>query len=241
MKSIDLVFQIVIFSNFEEISATAENMKFFLEKFDGKLIPNVRQISSRSNQDIKTEDRLYLTSPDKKWAISIHENKIDLGFVNSNFMIEGMLSKLDFLDECIRIVSIISEKFPRKFRRMGFKTDFITTDFDSEGLNKKFTYSIPSLTTNNPKVWENKSTHSKHFNSIDEYCNINNLYGWRRGEVIILGESNSIDSFYSMIDVNTSNEINDNRFSVENLFDFCNEVLALNEQVKNELLEKAVE
>lgn len=241
MQSIDLVFQVAVFSNFEEISPNAENMKFFLEKFDGQLIPNVRQMSSKSKDDSEPEDRLYLTSSDKKWIISIHVDKIDIGFVNKNLTVEEMIPISDFIEQCKNFISIVSEKFPRKFSRIGFKTESIITDVDAEGLYKKFTNPIPSFEVDNPIVWDNKSSIKKYFDSIDEYGGMSNLYGWRKGSLVVQGETKLINGFYSMIDIFTSKEINENRLSIENVTNFWNEAMKLNVDIQQELQKKIID
>ena len=152
MGQIVLRYQISIFGSFDEIKPSAENIKFFIDKFSDKgFIPNQftevsLEIKSELNKGTETTNvetsRLRLSDSDKKWDIRFASDRIDFLFVNSNIGQIKMIEKDVFLSEVSEFIDRISEKYQIKSKRVGLLTQYLYNGLDVNKVSSSFQNNI---------------------------------------------------------------------------------------------------
>lgn len=114
MNSIQLRYQIALFGNFDEITPTVENIKFFIENFSDKgFIPSQFNELNLGVPNIPPTNasRLSLTSNDSSWNIMFGKERLDFILTNTNIGIYQMPTKDSFLSTFNEIYSKISTNY----------------------------------------------------------------------------------------------------------------------------------
>ncbi|MBB1150793.1 hypothetical protein H4K35_11815 [Myroides sp. NP-2] len=249
MRQNTLRYQISLFGSFDEIIASNENIKFFIDNFsDRGFIPNQFievsvEIKSENNKSETTNrnevSRLRLNDKDKKWDIRFASDRIDFFFVNSNIGQIEMIDKNIFKDDVYEFIKRINNKFNIKAKRLGFVTQYLYDQLDLSNIAKSFQNNISFFETKQITDWNmkmssrQKSINDEIINSSMDLKHLNRL----------MKINNDITEFNGIllnIDINTLSDNEMYRFNVENIKEFIDDFLQIENNIYTEINSKFV-
>ena len=235
MNSIQLRYQIALFGNFDEITPTVENIKFFIENFSDKgFIPSQFNELNLGVPNIPPTNasRLSLTSNDSSWNIMFGKERLDFILTNTNIGIYQMPTKDGFLSTFNEIYSKISKNFPKKLKRIGFVCQYLIRDIELPSLSKKINIS-PSYFNNNSLIEFSNRYASRSNIKVpqDEIVNTSGELSWIKTLMAIDGKNSLFDGLMLNIDINSLAENQDYRFDDVKLQLFLTEVSKIETKV----------
>ena len=246
METIKLRYQISLFGNYDEITPSSENMKFFIENFSDKgLIPNqIRQLSidmTSKEPSSKTDLRLNLTDSDKKWDVKFNSNRIDIVFLNSNIGVIKEISKEDFLKEAIDLLNRINQKFNKSHKKLGFVFQYLIDSTDIFNDSKLFLNSIDYFNEKSMSDWSSRVATRSKLTYNDNHEEIVNVISEARRINQPMNIKNNFALFEGVfinIDINTLSENQNYRFQFENLNSIFNEMSKIEASIINQIAQK---
>ncbi|MBS1774734.1 MAG: hypothetical protein JSS64_00450 [Bacteroidetes bacterium] len=214
MGQIVLRYQISIFGSFDEIKPTADNIKFFIEKFSDKgFIPNQftevsLEIKSESNKGAETTknvetSRLRLSDSDKKWDIRFASDRIDFLFVNSNIGQIQMIEKDVFIAEVSEFINRINEKHQIKSKRVGLITQYLYDDIDLNKVSNVFQNKIAFFNQKPIIDWNSKTATRHKIEAINEVANLSMDVRRIQRPLKVHNGTSLFDGILLNIDINT--------------------------------------
>ena len=241
MNVISLKYQTAIFGNYDDIAPNIDNIKYFIEVFADKgLIPSqFKEYSLNiSNNTVKNSDssRLSLTSTDGMWNITFNVDRIDFFLTNNNIGKVVMPSFDFFITEVQDILSKVTNRFPKKHKRIGLIAQWILEGIESNESSKKLNKTASFFNEKGVRQWSNKiSTRTTLPNS--EIINVVNQFQWAKTNLKREDNNVSFEGLSLTIDTNTINENQNYRFSSENLPVLLKEMSKITEILQKENLE----
>ena len=243
MEVINLRHQVVVFGNYDEITPNMENIKYFIEVFaDKNLIPSqYKEISFNvTGNTVKNSDsaRLSLTSINGMWNIRFNVNRIDFVLTNSNIGRVEMPNTETFLSEVEDILTKVSQRFPKNYKRVGLVSQFLFKDISSKQSSQKANKAINFFDDKPIFEWSNKTTTRMTVQIPEaEIVNISNELRWLKTNIKIEDRNALFDGLLLNIDINTLNENENYRFNNTNLKGLLKEMSQISELIKNENIE----
>ncbi|WP_333660911.1 hypothetical protein [Chishuiella changwenlii] len=237
-------FELFLFADYDEVVASPENINFFVEKFlPHNFIPrqiqelslNIkRNKSDEFNQDIII-NRLGLNSFDKKWEILFHKDHLKIVY-NFDFFKNDIFSLDDYRLNILKYLNIISEKFSKKFNRMGIVTNKLIPIDDNQKSKEYFLkYNKDSNFVGEglfPVEWTSKILVRKKISDLnDEILNISNLNSFFEGRLSSNDRESDFKGIRNIIDINTLPLITEKRFDNSSVEKFLNNSIDLFNQV----------
>jgi hypothetical protein len=228
MGQMVLRYQLSIFGSFDEIKPSAENIKFFIDKFSDKgFIPNQFtearvEIRSELNKGIETtknveSSRLRLNDSDKKWDIRFASERIDFRFINSNIGQTKMIEKDVFISEVSEFINRINEKHQIKSKRIGLVTQYLYDNLDLNKVSNSFLNNIAFFDQKQVIDWNAKTTTRHKIEAINEVANLGMDVRRIRQLMKINNGTSLFDGVLLNIDINTLAENESYRFTVESI------------------------
>lgn len=249
MGQINLRYQISLFGSFDEIKPSADNIKFFIDRFsDRGFIPNQFveasvEIKSEINKGIATtknieKSRLRLTDSDKKWDIRFASDRIDFLFVNSNIGQIKVIDKEAFILEVLDFINRINEKHTIKSKRVGFITQYLYDGLDLTKVSNSFQSNIPFFNQKPIVDWNAKVTTRHKIEAIGEVANMGIDLRRLQRPMKSNNSTTIFDGILLNIDVNTLSENELYRFTIENFQSVINEFSAIQTTIFEEINSK---
>jgi hypothetical protein len=249
MQTINLRYQVSLFGNYAEIIPNSENMKFFIDNFSDKgMIPNQYQEVrvhinfKEATPTSKSNERIQLTDPEKKWEIKFNTDRIDILFLNSNIGVTEIISKEKFLSEVVDFLNRINQKFQKQHKRVGFVTQYLFENVDVSKTSGIFINAIDYFKEKPIIDWSNKiATRAKllYGDNQEELVNINSEARWISSSMIINSNVSSVSGVFLSLDVNTVPENSDYRFQSDNLELLLGEILKIENEVFDQTIAKS--
>ncbi len=221
-------FQVFLFGDYDEVVASSENIKFFIDKFlPQNFIPNQIQelslnIKGKNPEDFEKEviNRISLNSFDKKWEIIF--NKDGLIFNYSFDLFENKAFSLEeFKTLILKYLLLIEAKFNKKFHRLGIVVDKLSPIEKSNRTKAflKFNNKSNFLGENlSPIEWTNKVVVRKKIEELDnEIINISNMNSFIKAQINSNNKEIDFEGVHNVIDLNTLSVIKDKRFDRDQL------------------------
>jgi hypothetical protein len=240
MEIINLRHQVVVFGNFDDITPNMDNIKYFIEVFaDKNLIPSqFKEISlNLTGNTVKNNDlaRLSLTSINGMWNIRFNVDRIDFVLTNSNIGRVEMPNTESFLAEVEDILTKVSQKFPKTYKRVGLVSQYLFKDIDAKQSSQKANKAINFFDEKPIVEWSNKTTTRTTVQIPEaEIINISNELRWIKTNIKINDRNGLFDGLLLNIDINTINENQNYRFNSKNLKILLKEISQISETLKNE-------
>ncbi|MCK8143376.1 hypothetical protein MW871_15905 [Flavobacterium sp. I-SCBP12n] len=245
MNTTNIKYQLVAFGNYDEVTPSAENMKFFLENFSDKgLIPSqMQQINLNvSNNNLKNESvsRLVLTTQDKSWNVRFNDERIDINLSNVKYSSDDFISVDDFIKEAFIILDKVNSKFSKNHKRIGFTIQTVISNVVSVDLFKKFNSPLDYFSHENPTQWSNKFAFRKimDINGKQEIVNITSDFSWLKGRIGVNKDAQAFEGLVVNVDINSLNENLDSRFNIDDIKEFTNKAKNIQEEISAELFDK---
>jgi len=243
MEVINLRHQIVVFGNYDDITPNMENIKYFIEVFSDKnLIPSqFKEISFNvTGNTVKNSDsaRLSLTSTNGMWNIRFNVDRIDFVLTNSNIGKVEMPNTESFLTEVEDILTKVSQKFPKTYKRVGLVSQYLFKDIDTNQSSLKANKTISFFNEKPIVEWFNKTTTRMTIQIPEaEIINISNELRWVKTNIRIEDRNILFDGLLLNIDINTINDNQNYRFNSNNLKMLLKEISQIGETLKNQNVE----
>lgn len=248
MKTIDLRYQVTIFGNFDDVTPTSENLKFFIDEFyDKNLIPNQFtevsvELRNKETKNIEST-RLRLSDMENRSDIRFLSDKLVITFLNSNIGVVKMITKEQFLKEINNILLSLDKKFSKTYKRIGFVTQYLTSGFENLKTINAFS-KIPTFFDTKPIVdWSNSLATRMKIEEKNLYDEIVNASYDLKMVSQIMKIENKIANFNGAIlniDINTIDENQNYRLKKEIIENILNKFLEIEDNVKNQIFEKFV-
>ena len=230
MQKIDLLFQVVLFGNFDDITPNPENIKYFLESYeDRNLIPNqfpevnidIDAVSGTGSTN--NNNRLCLTSGDQSWDIRFGFDRMDAILTNANIGVTTMEDRDSFVKSFSDIYSKFNSKFPRKVKRIGFVCQHLLSDVSVDDVTRKMNnstafYKETALTGFNNQVVSKTSIHIPE----EELINVSSELRWIKTNLKIENKDQAFEGLLYATDINTIAENAEYRLGEEGIADFLN-------------------
>ncbi len=221
-------FQVFLFGDYDEVTASPENIKFFMNKFlPLNFIPRqVQEISlsikGKNPEDFEKEfvNRISLNSLDKKWEITFNKDRLSFNYSFDIFKNEDFDFEM-FKNLILKYLLLIEEKFNKKFYRLGVIVDkLIPVEEDERNkvflkFNTKSNFLGENLV---PVEWTNKVVVRKKIEELDnEIINISNMNSFIKAQLNSKNKQIDFEGLHNVIDLNTLSIIKEKRFSREDL------------------------
>ncbi len=231
-----LKYQAVIFGSFDEITPSPNNLTYFINKFsDKELVPAMFQ--EVSNDGLK--NRFTLKSPNDEWNIEFGSDRLDIKKVNRDINVSEFGNKKEFLEEVLKIISIVFDRFPHKANRISFVSHYFCKPLNNEELNSVL-FKIANLPTTYQKYppvnWNNRyvSRVEKEINENKELLNLIGEVNRIQGQLKISSKIEEFDRIELKFDINTFQGNQDYRFESD---DFTSFYMKVNDWEEELLLE----
>ena len=246
MEVINLRYQITLFGGYDEIIPNSENMKFFIENFSSKgLIPNqvpelFINIGSKDTSP-KTNLRLNLTDPERKWDIKFNSDKIEITFLNSNIGVVKEISKEDFVSEVVDFLGELNKKFSKSHKRIGFVSQYLFDYSDTSEYAKLFLNSIEFFSNKQISNWSGQTSTRMSLNCNDSQSEVVNVSSEIRTIKQPMNMNNSVSLFNGIvlnIDINTLSENSSYRFEIENMKSIFDEMSKIESTISDQIIQK---
>ncbi|MBL7095562.1 hypothetical protein ISS22_16535 [candidate division KSB1 bacterium] len=234
-----LKYQAVIFASLEEISPSPDILKYFIEEFKDKgLIPSMFQEITANG---KISNRFIFKSLNDEWEIEFGINRLNIKKVNRDIHVSNFGTKKEFLEEVVKIVNVIFNKFPHKANRISFVTQYFIKPTDSKGLNSiasKVSILSKTYQDNPPINWNHRyvSRMEKKISEKNEIVNFIGEINRVQGNLKINSKIEEFDRVELKFDINTFQGNQEFRFSINDIEDFYEKVYEWEDILLNEFL-----
>lgn len=226
----NILFSVSILTG-NQITPEPKNITFFVEKFDGKLVP------TSTKQD--EYDILQLSNSDEEIMISfMPHGSVFTKVFDSN---SKTMSIYEFCIYVSKIWSIINEKYPTPSNRIGVTSKVFFKELSKEKLEdiylKTFT-PLKGLNLDQPKAWtkESISQITRQIGNLSEELNV--IIELRR----VQGSFNDnsappFDRIEFGIHINTIEDNTDYRFNDNQISIIFNDIVELHTELTNLIIE----
>ncbi|PIB31279.1 hypothetical protein BFP78_12305 [Gaetbulibacter sp. 5U11] len=240
-------FQVFLFGDFDEVEASPENISFFMSKFlPHNFIPKQVQevslnIKGKNPEDFEKDfiNRISLNSFDKKWEIAFSKDRLNFNYSFDLFKKEEFDFEM-FKNSILEYLSLIEEKFNKKFHRLGVVVDKLipVKDDDRKKFFLKFNTKSDFIGEDLiPVEWTNKIVVRKKMEELDdEIINISNMNSFIKAQLNSKNKQMDFEGIHNVIDLNTLSILKEKRFSREHVGTFLtksntliNEIFANNQ------------
>ncbi|MDE0471717.1 MAG: hypothetical protein OXH57_07225 [Ekhidna sp.] len=238
MQKIDLLFQVVLFGNFDDITPNPETIKYFLESYeDRNLIPNqfpevnIDAVSGTGS----TNNRLCLTSDDQSWDIRFGFDRMRTILTNANIGVTAMEDRDSFIKSFSDIYSKFNSRFPRKVKRIGFVCQHLLSDVSVDDIAKKMNkstafYQKTALTGFNNQVISRTSIRIPE----EELINVASELRWIKKNLRIENKDQIFEGLLYATDINTIAENVEYRLDKEGITNFLSESTTITDRINGE-------
>lgn len=239
MIDFTLKYQAVIFGAFDEITPTPDTLSYFIDKFrDKELIPSTFQEITPSGV---VKNRFIFKSPNDEWNIEFGSDRLDIKKVNRDINVSDFGDKMLFISDIKNILQIIFKKFPRKANRISFVSQYFCKQFEKKELNNilQKVSNLPETFKENPPVnWNHRyvTRIEKKVNGKNELTNFIGEMNRVQGNLKIDSKIEKFDRIELKFDINTFQENQEYRFSLDDLNIFYSEVSNWEEKLLNEFI-----
>jgi len=219
-------FQVFLFGDYDEVVASPENINFFMSQFlPHNFIPKQVQevslnIKGKNPEDFEKEfiNRISLNSFDKKWEISFSKDRLTFNYSFDLFKKEEFDFEM-FKNSILKYLTLIEEKFNKKFHRLGVIVDKLipVADDDREKTFLKFNTKSNFLGEDLvPVEWTNKLVVRKKIEELDnEIINISNMNSFIKAQLGYQNKQMDFEGLHNVIDLNTLSILKEKRFNRE--------------------------
>jgi hypothetical protein len=233
-------FQIALFGNFEEIAPTIENTKFFMDAFYEKgFMPSQFNELNLSVPNIPASNttRLSLTSNDSSWNIMFGKERLDCTLTNINIGIFNMPDKGHFISFFHEVFNRISQKFPKKVKRIGFVCQYLINNVNIDVIQQKINVT-PTYFNEYPLIeFTNRYACRETINiPNDEIINVSGELSWIKNSLTINNQNSLYDGLILNIDINTIIENQDYRFEKIHIEKFLQEASDIEDKLRQDYL-----
>lgn len=234
MIDIHLRYQASLFGAIEDISPKPEILKYFIDAFsDKQLIPTTFQEIGIAG----VLTRLTLNSSDEVWRIEFATNRIDIIKTNKNVGITDMKGLADFAVDVKNIAKSINEKFQKKYNRLSIVTRYLLKEMSQEEMtiiSRKVFNTIDLYRENVQVDWKNRVVARIPLKlKSDELTNVISEINRLKGNLIFNSKPQRIDRIELNFDINTFQGNNDFRFDLDDLGQFIDEALKMENTLVN--------
>jgi hypothetical protein len=233
MIDLPLRYQITLFGAVEDITASAANIKYFIEAFEDKgLIP----VSIQPLGPVGFYP-LSLKSSDDSFTVNFSGGRIDILRINQNIGVATMPGLSEFITECKGAITKINSRFPKQFNRLSLVTQILFKELNSDQLNQVFKRvfnPIDFYEQNIPTDWKNRITTKAPLEmETSEQCNVISEVSRLRGDLRVNSKVEKIDRAQLFFDINTFQGNRDYRFGIESVFRFLDAAVLLQKKLED--------
>lgn len=235
-----LKYQALVFASLEEISPSPDTLKYFIEEFkDKELIPSMIQEIS-TNGEVK--NRFIFKSQNDEWNIEFLTNSLNIKKVNRDINVSSFGTKKDFIDEVLKILNIIFNKFPHKANRISFVSQYFCKPYGDKELLKtasKVSFLSKTFKDTPPVNWNHRyvSRIEKSISDKKELINFIGEVNRIQGNLKINSKIEEFDRIELKFDINTFQGNQEYRFGIEDFNNFYLNAYNWEDDLLNEFIQ----
>lgn len=230
-------YQCAVFGNFDSVSASPDVVKFMIENLmSEQLIPTQYQEQSialgKDHVKHETKARLLLKSFDQKFEIKFLSDRCD--FTYNDFIYNDSYTLNDFKQKVVTCLEILSDRFTAFYNRVGLVVETFHENLNLAETVKRLN-SLPQSFSNGQFIeMSNRVAVRKKIDGVEEVLNhiIENVYF--NGEVMINKTQKSVNGIRSLIDINTLPQDVSNRFNVDQVSQFLDNMIPKHIELQEE-------
>ena len=224
-------YQASLFVNLADISPTPELISKLLMLFkDKNLLPNTFQ--EISVHTLRPQTRLRLSSQNNEWNLNFATHRLDIEKNATDPKGQNLGTAEEFAEQAHELFNRILTEFRKKGDRISLITSGLLKEMPEEKLADiydRLFNPIPFYGDNPPFEWNTRSVARKtlEINSIQESINVITDINRVRGQLIQPNNILEFDRIEIGFDINTIQENQETRFSVdaiESFFSGANEI-----------------
>ncbi len=246
MKQDKKQLQATLFGDFTLIKPNAETIKHFMEGFpELSLIPSVLEMPETRPQmgltfQIGPAIRFLFRSEDGRWTITFQDERVSIAAKKDSPESSDLPNPEAFIKQALAIFASIDSRLDTGYTRLSYVTKHFLLDGTQENLNtffaKKFGES-KFYSENDPRDWQFRISARKTLASIpNEEANVITQIVRQRVSIPDELKPRIIEGIDCTFDINTAEENQESRFTIDNFSSFLSEVSILEKELQDDIL-----